>query len=205
VNVGPRDGLQNELTVLEPETRAELVNRLASAGLRRIEVTSFVSAARVPQMADAEAVVQGVVPNAAIEYAGLVLNGRGCERLRATGVDRVHFALAVTETFNRRSAGASVADSLAAATEILGRARGDGLGSTVTLAVAFGCPFEGRVDSGRVLDAHTVAFLRQAGCDVEHLRLGEHGVHGNGHLMMLEKNNREALQPILDWLESKEA
>ena len=143
MNVGPRDGLQNELTVLEPETRAELVNRLASAGLRRIEVTSFVSAARVPQMADAEAVVQGVVPNAAIEYAGLVLNGRGCERLRATGVDRVHFALAVTETFNRRSAGASVADSLAAATEILGRARGDGLGSTVTLAVAFGCPFEG--------------------------------------------------------------
>ena len=176
---GPRDGRQNELTVHEPETRAELVNRLASAGLRRIEVTSFASAARVPQMADAEAVVHGCRSRPL----------RSCRHRDVQPAER--------RRIGRRLPGGGDGDPRA-------RARGR-LGSTVTLAVAFGCPFEGRVDSGRVLDAHTVAFLRQAGCDVEHLRLGEHGVHGNGHLMMLEKNNREALQPILDWLESKEA
>src|SRR5205085_10255055 len=91
-DVGPRDGLQNDPKALEPEIRAELVNRLAAAGLPRIEAVSFVNPARVPQMAGAEEVVQGIERIPGVVYSGLALNDRGYDRLRETGLDEVHFA-----------------------------------------------------------------------------------------------------------------
>ena len=150
-DVGPRDGLQNEERHLEPETRAELVNKLAGAGLPRIEAVSFVNPARVPQMAGAEEVVAGIERRDGVVYAGLVLNERGYDRLAATGLDEVHVAFAATETFNRRNQNASPEESLAAAASIVGRAHADGIRATVTVGVAFGCPFEGAVDPDRVL------------------------------------------------------
>jgi isopropylmalate/homocitrate/citramalate synthase len=144
-DVAPRDGLQNDAAVLAPSVRAELVNRLAAAGLQRVEAASFVSPTRVPQMAGAEEVVAAVDRRPGVVYAGLVLNERGYDRLAATGLDEVHFAFAATETFNQRNQGASVAESVEAAGRIVGRAHEDGIRATVTIGVAFGCPFEGEV------------------------------------------------------------
>ena len=150
-DVGPRDGLQNEPEVLEIGVRAELVRRLAEAGVPGIEVASFVDARRVPQMAGAEDVVAAVGPRPGPIKAGLALNERGYERLLATGLDEVRFAFGVTETFNQRNQGAAVEESVVAARRIASRARGDGLRCTVTLSVAFGCPFEGEVDADHVV------------------------------------------------------
>jgi (R)-citramalyl-CoA lyase len=150
--VGPRDGLQNQPRTLAPEIRAELVNRLAEAGLRRIEAVSFVNPKLVPQMAGAEEVVVGLERRDGVVYAGLALNERGYDRLAAAGLDEVHFAFAATETFNQRNQNAAVEESMAAAERIADRARADGIRATVTIGVAFGCPFEGPVDPGRVAD-----------------------------------------------------
>jgi isopropylmalate/homocitrate/citramalate synthase len=150
--VGPRDGLQNEKQVVPPETRAELVERLAAAGLRRIEAASFVNPERVPQMAGAEEVVAALERRDGVVYSGLALNERGYDRLRATGLDEVSFAVAATETFSERNAGASVEAALEDAERIVERAKGDGLHASVTVSVAFGCPFEGAVDPQRVLE-----------------------------------------------------
>jgi isopropylmalate/homocitrate/citramalate synthase len=162
-DVGPRDGLQNEEKHLDPDTRAELVNRLAAAGLPRIEAVSFVNPARVPQMAGAEEVVAGIDRQPGVVYAGLVLNERGYDRLVEAGLDEVHVAFAATESFNRRNQNASPEESLAAATAIVGRAHADGIRATVTVGVAFGCPFEGAVDPGRILEF--ASKLADAGTD----------------------------------------
>jgi isopropylmalate/homocitrate/citramalate synthase len=162
-DVGPRDGLQNEEKHLDPETRAELVNRLAAAGVPRIEAVSFVNPARVPQMAGAEEVVAGIDRQPGVVYAGLVLNDRGYDRLAETGLDEVHVAFAATETFNRRNQNASPEESLAVATAIVGRAHADGIRATVTVGVSFGCPFEGAVDPARVLGF--VDAIADAGAD----------------------------------------
>jgi hydroxymethylglutaryl-CoA lyase/(R)-citramalyl-CoA lyase len=150
--VGPRDGLQNESEVLAPKTRAELVRRLADAGLKRIEAASFVNPERVPQMAGAEEVVAAIDRRRDVVYTGLALNERGYERLRETGLAEVSFALAATESFSQRNAGASVEESVAAAERIAGRAGDEGIRVSLTISVAFGCPFEGRVDPGRVAE-----------------------------------------------------
>lgn len=151
-DVAPRDGLQNDAAVLEPATRAELVNRLAATGVPRIEAVSFVHPGRVPQMAGAEEVVAALDRREGVVYAGLALNDRGYDRLRETALDEVHFALAVSEEFNRRNAGASVETSAQSGERIVERAHADGRRATVTLGTAFGCPFEGRVDPARVLE-----------------------------------------------------
>ena len=151
-DVGPRDGLQNDPKILEPDVRAELVNRLAAAGVPRIEAVSFVNPARVPQMAGAEEVVAGVDRREGVVYAGLALNDRGYERLRETGLDEVHFAFAASGEFNRRNAGADVEESVQSGERIVARAREDGIRATVTIGTAFGCPFEGAIDAGRVLE-----------------------------------------------------
>jgi len=148
-DVGPRDGLQNEAEALEPATRAELVNRLAAAGLRRVEAVSFVRDDRVPQMAGAEEVVAAIERREGVEYSGLVLNERGHERFAATGLDRVNATLGATEEFNRRNGNASLDEAVARVEAILAAAE---VPATVTLSVAFGCPFEGRVDPGRVAE-----------------------------------------------------
>ena len=151
-DVGPRDGLQNEPSVLAPEVRADLVNRLAAAGVPRIEAVSFVSPTRVPQMAGAEEVVSAIERRPETTYAGLVLNERGYERLATTELEEAHFAYAATETFNLRNANASVEESLGHAERIVARAHEDGRSATVTIGASFGCPFEGAVDPGRVLE-----------------------------------------------------
>ena len=148
-DVGPRDGLQNEAEALEPTTRAELVNRLAAAGLRRVEAVSFVRDDRVPQMAGAEDVVEGIEPREGTEYSGLVLNERGYERFAASKLDRVNVTLGATEEFNRRNGNASLDEAVARVDQILAAAQAP---ATVTISVAFGCPFEGRVDPGPVAE-----------------------------------------------------
>jgi hydroxymethylglutaryl-CoA lyase/(R)-citramalyl-CoA lyase len=148
-DVGPRDGLQNEAEALEPATRAELVNRLAAAGLPRVEAASFVRDDRVPQMAGAEEVVAGIRGGEGTEYSGLVLNERGYERFAATELDRVNATLGATEEFNRRNGNASLEEAVARVDEIVAAAR---VPATVTISVAFGCPFEGRVDPGAVAE-----------------------------------------------------
>jgi hydroxymethylglutaryl-CoA lyase/(R)-citramalyl-CoA lyase len=150
--VGPRDGLQNEKDELPPATRAELVNRLAAAGLPVVEAVSFVSAERVPQMAGAEDVVAGIERRDGTVYAGLALNEKGYDRLREAGLDEVRFAVAATESFSKRNANASVDEAADAAEKVLARAREDGIRSAVTISVACGCPFEGRVDPGKVVE-----------------------------------------------------
>jgi hydroxymethylglutaryl-CoA lyase/(R)-citramalyl-CoA lyase len=148
-DVGARDGLQNEPDVLAPQMRAELVNRLAAAGLPRIEAASFVRDDRVPQMAGAEDVVAAIDPREGTEYAGLVLNVKGYERLRQTKLGRVNCTLAATESFNQRNGNMSLDQALTEAMAILGMSE---LPTTVTVSVAFGCPFEGRVDPGHVAE-----------------------------------------------------
>jgi isopropylmalate/homocitrate/citramalate synthase len=150
-DVGPRDGLQSQPQTLVPGVRAELCNRLAAAGLPRVEAASFVSAERVPQMAGAEEVVASLEPSPRVVFAGLVLNERGYERLAAAGLPEAHLTVAVSESFSRENANASVEEAAAAAERILARAREDAIRATVTLGTAFGCPFEGPVDPGRVL------------------------------------------------------
>jgi isopropylmalate/homocitrate/citramalate synthase len=148
-DVGPRDGLQNEPETLPPATRAELVNRLGAARLPRIEAASFVRADAVPQMAGAEEVVRALERRDGTEYSGLALNVKGYERLAASGLDRVNFTLAATETFSRRNANQSLEEARAAAAEVVERAQ---LPVTLTISVAFGCPFEGKVDPGVVAE-----------------------------------------------------
>jgi isopropylmalate/homocitrate/citramalate synthase len=149
-DVGPRDGLQNEPEVVPPATRAGLVDRLATAGLRRIEAVSFVRADRVPQMAGAEEVVERVQRREGVELSGLVLNERGWERFAAAGLDRVNVTFAATETFNLRNGNATLAEAVERAEAILAAA-GE-TPATVTISCAFGCPFEGRVDPGVVAE-----------------------------------------------------
>ena len=148
-DVGPRDGLQNEPDIVAPGVRAELVNRLAAAGLPRVEAASFVRDDRVPQMAGAEEVAAGIEEREGTEFAGLVLNLKGYERLRETKLGRVDCTLAATDSFNQRNGNMSLDQAVTQAMAILGVSE---LPTTATVSVAFGCPFEGRVDPGRVAE-----------------------------------------------------
>ncbi|MFL6058412.1 MAG: hydroxymethylglutaryl-CoA lyase [Rubrobacteraceae bacterium] len=152
VDVGPRDGLQNEDRTLAPEVRAELCDRLAAAGIPRVEAASFVNPRRVPQMAGAEEVMAAIDRRPGTSYAGLVLNEKGYERAVEAGVDEVRYAFPVTETFARRNQNTTVADATQLAGRLVERARLDGVRISITLSVAFGDPFEGRVEPGHVLD-----------------------------------------------------
>ena len=151
-DVGPRDGLQNEDTTLSPTVRAELCDRLATAGVPRVEAVSFVNPKRVPQMAGAEEVMAAIDRRDGTVYAGLVLNERGYERALAAGVDEVHYAFPVTDEFARRNQNTTVEGALETSDVLVNRAANDAIRITVTLSVAFGCPFEGAVDPDRVLE-----------------------------------------------------
>jgi hydroxymethylglutaryl-CoA lyase/(R)-citramalyl-CoA lyase len=147
-DVGPRDGLQNEPDTLSPAVRAELVSRLAAAGVPRIEAVSFVRDDRVPQMAGAEEVVSASERGEA-ELSGLVLNERGYERFARTSLDRVNCTLAATEEFNRRNGNATLDEAVERVRAIVASAT---VPATVTVSCAWGCPFEGEVDPGGVAD-----------------------------------------------------
>ena len=151
-DVGPRDGLQNEDRVLEPKVRAELCDRLAAAGLKRVEAASFVNPKLVTQMAGAEEVMAALQRRPGTVYAGLALNEKGYERALAARVDEVHYAFAATDEFGWRNQNAGVEEGLQTALALVARARADKVPITVTISVAFGCPFEGPVPAKRVLD-----------------------------------------------------
>jgi hydroxymethylglutaryl-CoA lyase len=156
VEVGARDGLQNESTVLDTAAKVELIRRFEAAGSRRIEVASFVHPERVPQMADAEAVIAelGSSP-AGVSYIGLVLNRRGMERALASTVDEVIFVVGASEGFNRANAGGSPAATMSEIRGMIPDA--GGRTTTVTISVAFGCPYDGPVPIGAVADLAAAA------------------------------------------------
>jgi hydroxymethylglutaryl-CoA lyase/(R)-citramalyl-CoA lyase len=189
-DVGPRDGLQNEPESLAPARRAELVNRLAAAGLPRVEAVSFVRDDRVPQMAGAEEVVVAIERRQGVECSGLVLNERGWERFAASGLDRVNVTFAATESFNRANGNASLEEALARTEAILVRA--GATPATVTISVCFGCPFEGRVDPGVVAElaarfagraevvlADTIGVATPSAVRALVARTGAQGFHGH--------------------------
>ena len=156
VEVGPRDGLQNEAAVLEPAVRAEFVHRLEAAGARRIEAASFVHPGRVPQMAGAEALMDALPKTAGRSRIGLVLNEKGYDRALQTGVDEVNVSLAATDGFGLRNQGLSVAqqlDMLGAITQRahnVGGPEGPGPRQSAIISVVWGCPFDGEVSDDQV-------------------------------------------------------
>ena len=165
LEVGPRDGLQNEPGVVPTATKIELIERMIAAGLRRIEVASFVNPARVPQMADAEEILRTLPRRVGVSYVGLVLNRRGFDRAVAAGCDEIGMAVVASDTFNRRNQGVSTAESIAAWHDIAAAARAAGIRAQVTISAVCGCPFEGEVPSARVVDiARQVA--ESAPCEI---------------------------------------
>ena len=150
VEVSPRDGLQDEPSLVSTENKVALVERAMEAGIRRIEAASFVRPDRVPAMADAEAVLAGVVRRPEVRLAGLVLNERGLERAVDARVDEINFVVLASETFSRRNQGMSVEDALSTWAAVATAARASGIRATVTLGAAFGCPYEGLVQASTV-------------------------------------------------------
>jgi hydroxymethylglutaryl-CoA lyase len=151
VEVAPRDGLQSETSLVPTTTKLELIDRLVAAGIRRLEVTSFVNPKKVPQMADAEALMAALPRVHGVSYIGLVLNRKGFDRALAAGCQEIGMAVIASDTFNRRNQGVSTDDSIAAWLDIARAAHAAGIKPNVTISAAFGCPFEGEVDPERVV------------------------------------------------------
>jgi len=152
VEVGPRDGLQNEPTILPTEAKIEFINRAIDAGLKHIEAVSFVNPKKVPQMADADAVMAGVPRGRGAIYCGLVLNQRGFERAVAAGCDEILFVTSSTDSFSLRNQGMPVVDAIAAWHRVAHEAAERGIRASVSISNAFGCPFEGRVPVSRIVE-----------------------------------------------------
>lgn len=158
VEVGARDGLQNEPEVIATEAKLDLINRLMDAGVKRIEVASFVHPKRVPQMADAEAVIAGLPDRKDVSYIGLVLNKRGVMRALETragnkrGVDEAGCVVVATDTFGQKNQGQTIEEGIRENQEMIRLAKSEGLRAQITVSASFGCPFEGDVAPQQVLD-----------------------------------------------------
>jgi hydroxymethylglutaryl-CoA lyase len=152
IEVGPRDGLQNQDAILSTEDKLALIGRLASAGARRIEAVSFVNPRRVPQMADAEAVAAGLPRGGTTTFIGLVLNERGLERALDSGIDEIGVVAVASDAFGMRNQKQTSAQSVDVAKTVIRAAKAAGRAVQATIAAAFGCPFEGEVPLGRVVD-----------------------------------------------------
>ncbi len=150
VEVGPRDGLQNEKAVLDVADKLELIARLEAAGARRIEVASFVNEKRVPQMAGAEAII-AALPRSARSGIGVVLNERGWDRAVASGIEEANVVVCATDGFGIRNQGASVDEQITTIANIMGVRRKEDPPVSMTVSVAFGCPFDGEVPQERVV------------------------------------------------------
>jgi hydroxymethylglutaryl-CoA lyase len=161
--VGPRDGLQNEKEVLPAAAKTAFVEALADAGLREIEVSSFVSPKWVPQLADAEEVFRALRPRPGVVYSALVPNEKGMERALACGVRKVGIFTAATETFSRKNTNASVAETFERFRPVVAAARKAGVAVRGYLSTAFGCPYEGAVDPRAA--ARVARDLLDLGCD----------------------------------------
>lgn len=158
VEVGPRDGLQNEPDIVSTADKLAMIGRMIDAGARRLEVASFVHPQRVPQMADAESVIAGLPDRADVSYIGLTLNKRGVLRALATrdggrrGIDEIGCVIVASDTFGQKNQGQTVAEGIAEASEMIRFAKNNGLIAQVTISAAYGCPFEGAVPPQRVID-----------------------------------------------------
>jgi len=152
IEVGPRDGLQNQSAILSTPDKVAMVERLIDAGARRLEVASFVNPARVPQMADAEAVLAGLPDRADVTYVGLVLNGRGLDRALETKVNEIGVVAIATDSFGLRNQKQTWRESVEVSIDVITRAKNAGLRAQATISVAFGCPFEGEVPLDRVVE-----------------------------------------------------
>ncbi len=152
VEVGPRDGLQNEAAAVPTSVKLEFINRALDAGIRRIEVASFVNPRRVPQMADAEAILAALPRREDVSYVGLVLNRAGFDRAAAAGCREIGMVVFTTDEFNRRNQGVTCQESVRTWCGIASAAQAAGIRAQVTISAAFGCPFEGEVPVTRVVE-----------------------------------------------------
>ena len=194
VEVSPRDGLQNEKAMVSTADKLALIDRALAAGVRRIEVASFVNPRAVPQMADAEAVCAGLPEHGDVTYIGLVMNARGADRALATGrIDQLGAVSVSTDTFAMANQGQTSDGSVEAATGIIQAARASGKRGQVTIAAAFGCPFEGEVPEARVL---AMAEKLAAAAPVEIALADTIGVANPAHVARLVTAVRELVAPI---------
>ena len=194
VEVGPRDGLQNEAVLVTTENKLALISRAIAAGARRVEVTSFVNPKRVPQMADAEAVCAGLPGRDDVTFIGLVMNVRGAERAIATGkIDQLGAVAVATDTFAMANQGQSSNESVAAAKAIIALAKAEGRTAQCTIAASFGCPFEGEVPDRRVIEMAVA--IAEAG-PVEIALADTIGVGNPAHVSRLVARIRKEIDPL---------
>ena len=194
VEVGPRDGLQNEAVQIATSDKLMLITRAIDAGARRIEVTSFVNPKKVPQLADADAVCAGLPSRADVTYVGLVMNARGAERAIATGrIDQLGAVAVASDRFAMANQGQTSAGSVDAAREIIAMASAAGLTAQATIGAAFGCPFE-----GEIAEDHVVAMaerIAEVG-PVEIALADTIGVGNPAHVARLVERIRKAIDPL---------
>jgi hydroxymethylglutaryl-CoA lyase len=193
VEVGPRDGLQNEAVLFSTEQKLSMINRAIEAGVRRIEAASFVSPKLVPQMADADAVAAGLIRRADVIYIGLVLNKRGALRAIEAGLNELGAVCAASDGFALRNQGQTSDESLAMCCEVVRLARQEGRRAQITISTAFGCPFDGEVNPQRVVDMAKVA---AAAGPVEVAIADTIGVAGPRDVADLVTKVRAAIAPL---------
>jgi hydroxymethylglutaryl-CoA lyase len=200
VEVGPRDGLQNERAIVATPDKVELIVRMIDAGARRLEVASFVNPARVPQMADAAEVIARLPDRPDVSYIGLCLNRRGVERAAQSragnkrGVDEAGCVTIASDAFGKANQNQTAAEALTETLAMLALAKREGLVAQATIAVAFGCPFEGDVPQGRVVEI--ASRLAEAG-PAEIAVADTIGVAGPGQVRDLVGRLRELLPPAI--------
>jgi hydroxymethylglutaryl-CoA lyase len=152
VEVGPRDGLQSEPEILPTDSKVDFISRAIDAGIRRLEVASFVHPKRVPQMADAEALIERLPDHDDVSYVGLIMNERGLDRALETKIDEIGMVVLSTDTYNRKNQGVDIDESIRVWGEIAKRAQENGLRANVMISSAFGCPYEGEVKVERIVE-----------------------------------------------------
>ena len=152
VEVGPRDGLQSEPEILPTDCKVAFIEKAIDAGIRRLEVASFVHPKRVPQMADAEALIEQLPQRDDVSYIGLIMNERGLARALTTRINEIGMVVVASDTYNRKNQGCSTGDSVSAWQKISAQAKSADLRANVMISSAFGCPYEGEVKVERVVE-----------------------------------------------------
>ena len=150
--VGPRDGLQSEPEILPTDSKVEFISKAIDAGVRRLEVASFVHPKRVPQMADAEALIERLPDHDDVSYIGLIMNERGLDRALQTKIGEIGMVVLSTNSYNRKNQGVDIDESIRVWGEIAKRAQENGLRANVMISSAFGCPYEGEVKVERIVE-----------------------------------------------------
>jgi hydroxymethylglutaryl-CoA lyase len=175
IDVGPRDGLQNESEILDVDTKLAFIAKLVDAGIRRMEAVSFVNPKRVPQMAEAEEVMAALPKDDGVTYIGLVLNRRGLDRALEAGCREVNYALVASDTFSQKNQGTTIEQAVDVYEEIAVEAKAANVRCSLTISTAFGCPFQGEVPPERVIglvervagdDTYEIALADTIGCAV---------------------------------------